>query len=254
RNPLTSSSVPSPVCWPYQSVRYLSVWPPNPEVIFIAGGQGSGPVMVPDASWTVYRQPNPNQYGYNPNEEHAFRYSAPPPLLKLRVSTSALMITKGGSMPVNVSLVGDPAFAPQSPVTVTAAGARNGDANIYVMFPTNASEQSLVFAPTNWQTPQTLVFAATAAIDTGSNSFVIRAEGGVVSQTTVDVLEVDTNQLKLVVDSLAFDLTENASKAVKVRLTQAPQSPVTVATSNRASPGDSPILRVESGATLVFDS
>jgi len=254
KDPLTGNLVTNTVAWPYLPARYLSVWPSNPEMIFIAGGQGSGPINLPDLNWSVYRQPNASQYGYNPNEEHAFRFSAGPSPLRLTVSATSLMVAEGDAVPLTLSLVGDVSFAPLNPVTVIFSGARDGDSNLFVIFPTNATGQQLVFTTTNWQTPQTVFFAASNNIGSGSNAFVIRASGGLVAQATVQVLEADTNQLELVIDTLAVAVTESASQPVHLRLTKPPAAPVTVTTINRGALADSPALQVESGGSLIFNA
>src|SRR5262249_28682702 len=152
------------VAWPYQPVRYLTVWPTNPDTIFIAGGQGSGPVTLSDPNWSVYRQPNPNQPGYNPNEEHAFRFAAGPAPLQLKLDVSTAMVAEGDSLPVTISLAGDPANAPQADVTVSVSGSRDGDTNLFVTFPTNAAQ--LVFTTTNWQVAQTISLRANSGFVT----------------------------------------------------------------------------------------
>src|SRR5262249_26492909 len=152
-----------------QPVRYLSVWPTNAETIFIAGGQGSGPVTLLDPNWSVYRQPNTNLPGYNPNEEHAFRFAAGPAPLRLKMGASAAIGAEDDSTPITISLAGDPANAPRTDVVVTVSGARDGDTNLFVVFPTNAYQ--LLFTTTNWQVPQTITLAAGSGFITGSNSF-----------------------------------------------------------------------------------
>jgi hypothetical protein len=252
KEPLTGNLLSNTVAWPYQPVRYLTVWPASPEDIFIAGGQGSGPVALPDPNWSVYRQPNVNQPGYNPNEEHAFRFAAGPAPLRLEVGVSAAMVAQGDSIPVMISLVGDVANAPQSPVTVTVSGAREGDTNLFVTFPSNA--QQLVFSTTNWQTPQSVSLTAGSGFGTGSNSFDVRAAGGLNSRATVQAFLVLTNQPGLVIDALAFELPESASRAVHVRLTKPPVTAVTVVIVNRGTIVDSPMLGVESGGVLNFNT
>ncbi len=252
KDPLTGNLLSNTVAWPYQPVRYLTVWPTNAETIFIAGGQGSGPVNLPDQNWSVYRQPNTNQPGYNPNEEHAFRFAAGPAPLQLKLGVAAAMVAQGDSVPVQVSLVGDPANAPQGPVTVTVSGARDGDTNLLVTFPGNASQ--LVFTVTNWQTPQTVSLTAGSSSITGSNSFNFRASGALISQATLQAFEAVTNQPGLILDALAFELPESASRAVHVRLSKSPATPVTVVTANRGTVADSPMLVVESGGVLNFNA
>jgi len=252
RDPLTSTLLTNTVAWPHLPVRYLCTWPSDPDSIFIAGGQGSGPVQLPDSNWSVYRQPNPGQPGYNPNEEHAFRFPAAPRFVELTTSASSLMVAEGSSVPLSVTLVGDPAYAPQSTVTVSVTGSREGDTNIYVVFPSNAPAQQLEFTPGNWSTPQMLVFAAGNTPGTGSNTFVLRASGGLFSEATVSVRTAGTNASGLVINPLAFDVPENGSRSVQLQLASPPPSSVTVTVSNRGLPGDSPLLQVQSGAMLVF--
>ena len=59
------------VPWPDLPVRYSPVWPENAETIVIAAGLGTG--SLPSADYPgklVYRQPDPDAPGFNPNEEH----------------------------------------------------------------------------------------------------------------------------------------------------------------------------------------
>jgi hypothetical protein len=253
-DPLTGSPVPNAVAWPYLPVRYLCNWPTSPETIFIAGGQGSGPVALSDPNWNVYRQPDTNQLGYNPNEEHAFRFAAAPTGVQLEVNFSSLSVVAGTNVPVTVSLVGDTNTALQGPVTVTVTGARDGDTNLFVQYPINGLNQELVFYPTNWSSPQTISFVANTNLGSGTNLFVVRAAGGLVSQTRVEVHGIPTNQLNLALETTAIEITENASRSLRMRLTQAPTNSVTVITSPRGSINDSPDLSVASGATLVFNA
>jgi probable HAF family extracellular repeat protein len=62
------------VAWASRPVQYSISWPSDSEVsrIVIASGQGSGPLFNASfPSRRVYNQPDPDQPGYNPNEEHA---------------------------------------------------------------------------------------------------------------------------------------------------------------------------------------
>ena len=253
-DPLTSNLVANAVAWPYLPVRYLCNWPASPETIFIAGGQGSGPVALGDPNWNVYRQPSTNQLGYNPNDEHAFRFAAAPADVQVKVNFSALAVVAGASVPASVSLVGDPSAAPQNPVTVTVSGARDGDTNLFVQLPINSVNQELVFYPSNWFAPQTISFVANTNLTSGTNSFVVRASGGLVSQTTVEVRGVPTNQLALVLETTALEVAESATNVVRMRLTRNPTNSVTVITSPRGSLDDSADLSVVSGGTLIFNA
>ncbi len=69
--------------WPYQAVRYAPQWPVTANRIVVAsrlGSEGLDTANNPQLSFdpnryqqvSVYNQPDPNQPGYNPNEEHAF--------------------------------------------------------------------------------------------------------------------------------------------------------------------------------------
>jgi uncharacterized delta-60 repeat protein len=253
KEPLTGLLLSNTVAWPYQPSRYLSVWPTNADQIFIAGGQGSGPVMVPDKSWKVYRQPDTGAYGYNPNEEHAFRLGAPPPLLKLNVSATAISMVPGGSVPVVVSISGDPAFAPQNPIIVSVTGSREGDTNIVALLSTNAVDQELVFAPTNWQSPQLVTFYAGTNEESGSTVFSLRASGGLSALATVTASRVASAPLSIVADYVDFGIPESASRPVNLRLSGPPPSQVTLVTTNRGAPSDSQVLQVQSGGTLIFN-
>ena len=59
------------VGWPVRPVRYLCQWPADPEKIIIASGNGSEPLAEQEYMGKIYYQPDPDQAGYNPNEEHA---------------------------------------------------------------------------------------------------------------------------------------------------------------------------------------
>ncbi len=66
------------VFWPVKPVLYDVFWPLNPERIIIAsqeGGEVLGQAPLDPQVYTnlsLYRQPDVNQPGFNPNEEHAF--------------------------------------------------------------------------------------------------------------------------------------------------------------------------------------
>lgn len=58
------------VPWPDLPVRYSPVWPENAETIVIAAGLGTGSLPSSDyPGKVVYRQPDPDAPGFNPNEE-----------------------------------------------------------------------------------------------------------------------------------------------------------------------------------------
>ncbi len=66
------------VFWPEKPVQYDAFWPLNPERIIIAsqeGGEVLGQAPLDPQVYTnltLYRQPDVNLPGFNPNEEHAF--------------------------------------------------------------------------------------------------------------------------------------------------------------------------------------
>ncbi len=73
-------STTSDVCWPGKPVRYDPQWPVDGKKIVIASGLGSGP-LPPEQyglmdNMLVYNQPDPNEPGYNGNEEHAALFTA----------------------------------------------------------------------------------------------------------------------------------------------------------------------------------
>ncbi|MFH0909409.1 MAG: ELWxxDGT repeat protein [bacterium] len=55
--------------WPSRVMRYDNVWPTNAARIVIANEQGTGPLS--ERNWALYYQNDPNQPGFNPNDEHA---------------------------------------------------------------------------------------------------------------------------------------------------------------------------------------
>jgi hypothetical protein len=60
------------VAWPESPMKYQLSWPTNAPHIVIANGLGSGPLdpaLYPKPR--IYNQPDVNQPGFNPNEEHA---------------------------------------------------------------------------------------------------------------------------------------------------------------------------------------
>ena len=60
-----------PVYWPSVIVRYTLQWPTNAPKIVLANNAGTGPLISPVSSATIYTQNDPALPGYNPNEEHA---------------------------------------------------------------------------------------------------------------------------------------------------------------------------------------
>ncbi|MBW2107236.1 MAG: hypothetical protein JRI36_01020 [Deltaproteobacteria bacterium] len=73
-------STTSGVCWPGKPVRYDPQWPADAKKIVISSGLGSGP-LPPEQyglqdNMLVYNQPDREQPGYNPNEEHAAFFTA----------------------------------------------------------------------------------------------------------------------------------------------------------------------------------
>jgi hypothetical protein len=62
-----------PFYLPAVAARYTVSYPENPQELVIASGKGvENPGLTPDqAAGSIYYQNNPQQRGYNPNEEHA---------------------------------------------------------------------------------------------------------------------------------------------------------------------------------------
>lgn len=71
-DPVTSLTVSNNIFWAYKPVRYQPQWPTNAPHVVIASQQGTG-VIDPNqyVNWQLYFQNDPNQPGYNPNDEHA---------------------------------------------------------------------------------------------------------------------------------------------------------------------------------------
>ncbi len=59
------------VYWPSVIGRYTLAWPSQANEIVLASKLGSGTLDTFEAMGAVYRQPDPDLAGYNPNEEHA---------------------------------------------------------------------------------------------------------------------------------------------------------------------------------------
>jgi hypothetical protein len=60
-----------PSYWPSVVGRYTLQWPAGADEIILASNAGSGPLASLQAKGGIYRQPDPTQPGYNPNEEQA---------------------------------------------------------------------------------------------------------------------------------------------------------------------------------------
>ena len=60
-----------PTYWPAALARYTLQWPTAPKEIVLASNDGSGALSSLEAKGSIYTQNNPNEIGYNPNEEHA---------------------------------------------------------------------------------------------------------------------------------------------------------------------------------------
>lgn len=61
----------APSYWPAVIGHYTIQWPTDAPEIIMANNAGTGPLDSLQAKGDVYRQPNRNLPGYNPNEEHA---------------------------------------------------------------------------------------------------------------------------------------------------------------------------------------
>ena len=60
-----------PSYWPAVIGHYTVQWPVSAPEIIMANNAGSGQLDSLQAKGSIYRQPDPTQPGYNPNEEHA---------------------------------------------------------------------------------------------------------------------------------------------------------------------------------------
>jgi len=60
-----------PTYWPSAIGHYSLQWPADADEIILASNDGSGPLDSLQANGAIYRQNDPSQPGYNPNEEHA---------------------------------------------------------------------------------------------------------------------------------------------------------------------------------------
>ena len=73
-DPATGAAVSNNICWPYQPVRFRPQWPASAPKIVIASQRGSDLIDPTQYSnWQLYYQNDPNQPGFNPNDEHALR-------------------------------------------------------------------------------------------------------------------------------------------------------------------------------------
>ena len=71
-DPATGLAVSNAIFWPYQPVRYEPQWPTNAPHLVIASQQGTGVIDPAQmVNWQLYFQNDPNQPGFNPNDEHA---------------------------------------------------------------------------------------------------------------------------------------------------------------------------------------
>lgn len=71
QNKVDSTRGMQPVYWPSVIARYTLQWPTNAPKIVLANNAGTGPLIGPASSATIYTQNDPALPGYNPNEEHA---------------------------------------------------------------------------------------------------------------------------------------------------------------------------------------
>jgi hypothetical protein len=61
----------APIYWPSFYSRYKLAWPLDAPQIVLASNAGSGDLPADAAAGTIYYENDPNEIGYNPNEEHA---------------------------------------------------------------------------------------------------------------------------------------------------------------------------------------
>jgi hypothetical protein len=71
---VTGLTVSNNIYWPYKPVRFAQQWPTNAPHLVIASQLGTGAIDPAQyVKWQLYYQNDPNQPGFNPNDEHALR-------------------------------------------------------------------------------------------------------------------------------------------------------------------------------------
>lgn len=68
----------SPVHWPSVIGQYTLQWPEHPKEIVLASKRGGEDLSSLEAKGSIYFQNDPEQDGYNPNEEHAIMFAGTP--------------------------------------------------------------------------------------------------------------------------------------------------------------------------------
>ncbi len=174
------------------------------------------------------------------------------------VSSSSVSVAEGGYSLLKVHL----AYQPLSNMTVTINKSPFGDVDLTLNDTdqiTPGYQNTLVFTPSNWNVPQTLIFYA--AEDgppaepvpiNGSASFVLSSQMGATAfgTRTVTVREVDNDFAPLVVSTDFVPVLEGSSGIFTVALPSAPLSNVTV-TITRDPSSDADLHAVSTTLTLT---
>ncbi len=133
---------------------------------------------------------------------------------------------------------------PVSETTVTVSWL-SGDSNITVQ-----SGSSLVFTPSNWDSYQSAILAASEDDDVLDGEAVIHCSADGLSSLDVTASEADNDQ-RIVVSSSSVSVPEGDSTTFQVKLNAAQGLPITVSVSFDS--GDSDIT-VSGGSSLTFES
>jgi len=157
-------------------------------------------------------------------------------------SSNAVAVPEGGTAQVGVTLSRAPAVA----VNVTVAKAAGGDVNL------TASTASLSFTATNWNVPQSVVFAASEDADQLNGSALFSLSSAGLTTVNLTATEIDNDVMTpvtLVVTGAPLTVPEGGSRAFQVKLSAAPTGNVVVSVARSAGDTD---LSVSAGASLTF--
>lgn len=69
--PPAGSNNLKPNYYPARAMVYKLFWPTDAEKIILASNKGSGPLVAPQATGTIYYENTDTNIGFNPNDEHA---------------------------------------------------------------------------------------------------------------------------------------------------------------------------------------
>ncbi len=269
-DPAARQSISSSLGWPCKPVRYDCQWPAAAPKIVIASGKGTGPLS--DA-YHIYYQNDPNQPGFNPNDEHALWRQAKGRLPELRVSarrvqvvegslasmsqtnglviSNRLSVVSGSAAEVEVSVFFPSDQLPVEDVRLSVAPARGNASNVFASFASEQIALDTTISTNNWSSPKTLYFGALSSTNglNSSNRFFIYVSGGLFAQQEIVVDAVATNQLALVLGATDLTVPEGSSRGLSIRLTRPPPGSVNVQMSRRAGDSD---LSVVSSMPLTF--